>query len=515
MTDIVSLTSFSFFVLFIMSLIIYYLIPKRYQWVALLIYSIVFFVLSCEAWTILYVIISIVSTKVVCNVISIHKDEWDRKKLKAWLLSGITVNLGILCLLKYLNFLISNIDNILSFLNRQEIPLVKWAAPVGISFYTLQIIAYMLDVYWEITEPEKGFIKTGLFIGYWPQLISGPVARHNEMKDQLYTEHNFSWKNLTFGVQRMLWGVFKSVVLSSRLKIMVDTIYDDTIRYNGFYIWLAAGMFMFQLYTDFSGCMDIVIGASECYGIVLPENFRTPFFSRSVQEYWQRWHMTLGGVMRDYVMNPILRSDTWRKMTKSIKARFGRKASVQVPSNLAMLVVWLLMGLWHGGDWKYILGMGMWFWGCIVLSRMLTPFSKKAVKVLRINTEVFSWHLFQSLWVFALVSIGNMFFRLVSFKETLKVMYRGFSHWNPWILFDGSLFKLGIGDKEFRVVVVGLLVLLIVSILQEKRGSVREIIARQNYVFRYLTYLLLVGAIIIFGTYGPGFDAQTFIYGNF
>lgn len=504
-----ALTSFAFIACFIVSLAIYYLIPKRLQWYFLLLCSAGFFLVSCKPFTIIYLVISIISTKIICGILS-------ERKSKALLICGIVINLGILCTLKYTNFFLDNLNQMLIRITGDTtIHEVDWAAPLGISFYTMQVLAYIIDVYWGETKPQTSFLRTALFIGYWPQLKSGPIARHNEMKDQLYKEHDLSWKNVTFGLQRMMWGIFKSLVISNRLGIMVDTIYGDTIKYNGFYIWFAASAFMLQLYTDFSGCMDIVLGASECYGIVLPENFRTPFFSRSVQEYWQRWHITLGGFMRDYVMNTILRSKAWRKLNKSVKVHMGKRAAMQIPSYLDMLIVWLLMGIWHGGSWKYGLGMGLWFFLCIALGRTLDPVFKKTTRALRVNTEAFSWHLFQSVRVFVLVAIGNMFFRLDSLADTFSVMRRGFSRWNPWIFFDGSLYELGISDKDFRLVITGLLVLFLVSALQVTKGSVRELIAKQNYVFRWIVYLLLISAIIIFGTYGPGFDAQTFIYEGF
>ena len=504
-----SLTSFPFIVSFILSIGIYYFVPKRFQWVILFVFSTLFFLASSRSFTIVYLSISIVSVFLMSRIIR-------NKKSVPVLITGIMINLGMLFVLKYLGFIIENINLIfIHFGSTITIPEISLSAPIGISFYTMQIIAYMLDVYWDITEPQEGLLRTALFIGYWPQLKSGPIARHNDMKAQLYSGHDFSWRNLTFGLQRMMWGIFKSLVISNRIGIMVDTIYGDTIRYNGFYIWFAAGMFMMQLYADFSGCMDIVIGASECYGIALPENFRTPFFSRSVQEYWQRWHITLGGFMKDYVMNPLLRTNTWRKLAKTIRKHFGKKAAVQIPSYLGMLIVWLLIGLWHGGGWNYIIGQGMWFFLCIVLGRSLEPVFKRMIRMFRVNTDTFSWHLFQSVRVFILVAIGNMFFRIDGLGETFKVMKSGLSHWNPWIFFDGSLYKLGISDKEFMIVIVGLQILLIVSALQERYGSVRDLIARQNYVFRWSIYIFLICGILIYGTYGSGFEAQSFIYEGF
>ena len=169
-------------------------------------------------------------------------------------------------------------------MGKLQLELIYPAAPIGISFYTLQLVGYLLDVYWGITEFQPSLLKMVLFAGYYPQMTSGPISRYNMLKSTLYSEHNATWRNITFGLERMLWGVFKKLVISERAGVIVDTIYSNTDKYDGFYIFIASALFMMQLYTDFSGCMDIVIGASECYGIVLPENFRTPFFSRTVQE---------------------------------------------------------------------------------------------------------------------------------------------------------------------------------------------------------------------------------------
>ena len=318
---------------------------------------------------------------------------------------------------------------------------------------------------------------------------------------------------MTFGLQRILWGVFKKLVISARLGVIVDTIYADTATYNGFYIWLAAALFMFQLYTDFSGCMDIVLGASECYGVTLPENFRTPFFSRSVQEFWQRWHITLGSWMRDYILYPVLRSRAWKGMTKWIKAHWGKRAAKQIPSILGMLCVWLFMGLWHGGGWKFIIGMGLWFWTLIALSQIFEPLSKKIIARLHINTKCFSWRLFQSLRVFVLVTIGNMFFRLGGFMITLRTIRAGF-HWNPGILLDGSILKLGLDFQQLIAMLLGLFLLAVVSYLQGKGKNVRKWLSEQNLVFQWLVVLMLAILVFTIGMYGT-YSEQDFMYQKF
>lgn len=510
-----SLTSLAFLGFFSLSLIIYYIIPKKVQWLALLLFSLGFFVLSSPLSTLMTIVISIAYTSLCIWLIGKKKAESNSREARTVLILGIVVNLAILAVLKYNGFFINNVNRIFSLAKVPiEFQVFHLEAPIGIGFYTFTAIGYLLDTYWGITEPQPNPLRTALFVGYYPQLTSGPITRYSQMEHQLYEGHRFDYQTVTFGLQRMLWGVFKMLVISSRLGIVVDTIYGDTAAYPGLYVWLAAALFMFQLYTDFSGCMDIIIGASECYGIVLPENFRTPFFSRSVQEFWQRWHITLGAWMRDYILYPVLRTGAWRKLTKWAKAHLGKKAAKQLPSYLGMLCVWLLMGLWHGGGWKYILGQGLWFWAMIVLSQIFEPVFKKAISLLNINTDCFSWHLFQSLRVFVLVCIGSMFFRLDSLTTVLRTMRAGL-HWNPWIFTDGSMFNLGLDRPDFWVMVFSLGALLLVSALKERGKAVRQRLAEQNLAFRWIILFALIFGVLLWGMYGPGYDAKDFIYGQF
>ena len=293
---------------------------------------------------------------------------------------------------------------------------------------------------------------------------------------------------------------------------VVDTIYGDTENYNGFYIWIAAALFVLQLYTDFSGCMDIILGASECYGIVLPENFRTPFFSKSIQEFWQRWHITLGGWFKDYVLYPIMRTKWMTSLGKKMKGRFGKKVGGLLTSCFAMLFVWLLLGLWHGGKWKYI-AMGLFFWMIIVFEKFTQEWFDKLWVKIKVPTETTGWKILRCLKVYVLVTIGFMFFRVQNIKITLKTIMLGFKY-NPWIFFDDSLYNLGLSRKSFNLMLVGIAVLVIVS-LYKRKGDVRQMIARQPLVIRWTIYLLLIFVPMIFGIYGPEYDAQAFIYGGF
>ena len=509
------ITSFTFFAFLAANILCYYLFPKKERWLCLLGAGVIFFILSSGPAAGIYLLVCILVTH-FCSVRISELRESSPRKAKHLLILGIGIDLSMLALLKYNGFFFLHVNAIASLLRLPPtIHGLNWLTPLGISFYTLQAIGMMADSLWGVIIPEKNLLKTALFIGYYPLLTSGPIARYGELSRELFSGHDFSLTNITRGLQRMLWGLFKKLVLSSRLAVIVNAVYADTEFYNGFYIWIAAALFMFQLYTDFSGCMDIIIGASETFGVRLPENFRTPFFSRSVQEFWQRWHISLGAFMRDYLMYPILRSGRWMKMTKSLKTRFGKKAARQIPAYLAMLAVWLVIGLWHGGAYKYIIGQGLWFCLCIIAEQAGEPLWKKLRELLRVRPDSFSLRLFQSLRTFFLVAFGNIFFRAGSLKAAVSAIRIGFtSEPNPWIFFDGSLSALGISSKEISLTFFGLILLLIVSLLQES-GSVRDKISRQHIWFRWGIWFLLLFAVIVFGKYGPGYRAEDFIYRGF
>ncbi len=492
-----TVVSFSYLILLFFAVVLYYIFPKQHRFISLLISGTVFFVLSSSPVSILWLLLSILATHF--SAVRITKLHSLQKKRAAalTLFAGLFVDLGSLALLKYTSFLPGSL------------------IPLGISFYTLTAVGYLLEVYWEIEDAGKNILQTALFIGYFPQLTSGPITRYGEVKEQLFSPKTFRYENLCFGAQRILWGFFKKLVISARAGILVDAVYAAPEEHPGFYIWTAAALFMLQLYTDFSGCMDIILGTSECFGIILPENFRTPFFSVTVQEYWQRWHISLGSWLRDYILYPLLRSKAFRKLKKACKGKFGKKAAEQLTTYLAMLCVWLLIGLWHGGALKYVLGMGLWFFSCIVINQLLQPLYRKIADRLSIDVTSFGCHLFLSLKVFCLAAVGNMFFRLVSLKQTLHVIRLGFAKWNPWIFFDGSMPALGLTHADLNLLVFGTFLLFAAGILQEKYGSVRQLIAKQILPLRWMIWLFLFFFTLIYGVYGPGFEAAAFIYEKF
>jgi len=507
----VTLTSFAFLFYVTLAIIIYYVIPQRLQWTALLCYSAVFFALSGNVTTGIYLLITWITTYVAGRGMAATENERYRK---LWFTFGIGINLGILFLLKYLNFAIRNVNKVMIATGHSEIPFSTLLAPIAISFYSLVCFGYLIEVYWGSIEPAQNFGKLGLFLFYFPQMTSGPITRYGQMEPQISGAHAFDSKNITFGVERILWGMFKKLVVSARVSGWVHTLYYTPDTFHGLYYWLAAFLFMLYLYADFSGCMDIIMGVSECFGIMLPENFERPFFARSVQEYWQKWHATLGAWLKDYILYPILRSKMFMNMGKKLRKAGYKHAAKRVPSYLGMLCVWLLIGLWHGGDWKYILGMGMWFFGCIFLAQVLEPARKKLAEALHIKRDSLPWHVVQSLGVFVLVSIGNMFFYLDGIRHVLANLLDMFTTWNPGD-FDGRFATTGATHQDIWLIVIFVLLQFAVSLYQECKGSVRECVLSMPFIVRYVIWLGLFLGVFYFGKYGPNINLADFIYRGF
>ena len=312
----------------------------------------------------------------------------------------------------------------------------------------------------------------------------------------------------------MVWGFFKKLVIAERLGVLVNTVYGDYEGYPGAYIWIATACYAFQLYTDFSGCMDIVLGLSQSLGIALPENFQTPFFSKSVAEYWRRWHITLGVWMKDYVFYPLLRSKLFTNLNKSLKEKFGKKRGKQYATFAAMFVLWLTVGIWHGGDWKFVIGSGLLHWFYIVMEELLAPPFARLNERLHLSGEGRFLNGIRILRTFFLVCIGDLFFRAASVGDAFAMLKSAVGVWNPQILWDGSLLQLGLDGIETAVAVLALLLLWAVS-LKQRKEPVRESIAKKPLFLRWILWYALLFAVILLGYYGPGYSAAEFIYQGF
>ncbi len=511
-----SLTSFHFLFFFAVLLCLYYLAPDRLRTALLAAASLVFCYFAGGKRMLASLVFATLTTWYAAARMEASGTKRGRN---AWFYGALLLNLGVLAVCKYLNFFIYT-GRAAGELLKREFPFdeLSIAAPLGLSFYTLQVLGYLMDVSRGTCKAEKSLARYTAFSCFFPQLVTGPINRYGDMEKTLYAKKHFDYKQVTFGLQRIAWGFFKKLVISERMAVLVNTVYGDYQTYSGLYIGFATVCFAFQLYTDFSGAMDIALGVSQALGICMAENFDTPFLASSVSEYWRRWHITLGTWMKDYVFYPLLKSERWIRIGERARKRLGKKRGKKIPTYLGMVVLWFTVGLWHGGAWKYIVGSGLLHCFYIIFGQMMEPVFQKMKEIFHIRTECFSYRLFQSLRTFFLVCIGFVFFRAPSLRAALAMLKAGL-YPNVWIFTDGSLLKLGLDAPDFTAGILGLAVVLLVSSLQLKfraEGSgVREKLAGQNLVFRWILYYGLLFAVILFGFYGPGYDAGEFIYQNF
>lgn len=402
------------------------------------------------------------------------------------------INIGILCVLKYTGFFVDIVNSMGATLSSPD-----WIIlPLGISFYTFQAVGYVVDVNRGVCDAQKNPFRLALFVSYFPQMFQGPIGRYDKLAPQLYAAHKFNYEAFRNGAVRMMWGFFKKLVIADRITKFVDPVFADYDSYSGVIIAVAVILYAVQLYTDFSGYMDIALGASQCMGISLTENFERPFFSKSVAEFWRRWHISLGDWFRDYVFYSILRSKWCSSLVKKIgnKNGFAKYISKNIGSIIGLTVVWLIMGFWHGDAWHYVF-MGVFFGLVIILSSLLSkPFKK--------TSEVFSGAFFDFLRIVRtalIIAFGFIFFRADSLSTAFGMIRKMFT------LASGSINSIlvsGFNLFQWVVSAVCIFILLLVSIYQEKKGPVRQKLFDSNIVLRYAVVVLLLLSVFMLGVYG-------------
>lgn len=503
-----TITSFRFLLLVGVGLVIYYLLPRSWQWVELLLLSLVFYHYAARTHTIIYLIIS-TFTAYICTIWMdrLKKSRKCRKgAVTALTAAALTVNLLLWFVFKGQDFWRAVIN-----------PDIELVAALGMGYYTLQVLGYILDCAWETVEPQKNPFKLFLFVCFFPQLTTGPISQYSQL-ESLYQKHKFQYVNVAHGAQRILWGFFKKLVLAERVGILLSGITASPDAYHGYYAWIVLLMYPIQMYADFSGGMDIVIGVAEMFDIHLAENFRNPFFSRTSQEFWQRWHITLGAWAKGYVLYPMLKSKWMVKFSKFTRKKFGKEIGKFLATSVGMFALWMVMGIWHGAV-KYIIGVSLWYWIILMLGELFAPFFKNVTEKFRFRTESFSWHLFQSARTYLIYAVGAAFFSMgiekgyLLLKQALEAVTGAAS--NPWIFFDGSILNSGITWGDINLMIIAVFLLFVVGVLREKYGYARIWMDKQSFVFRWFSWIALFLLVLIYGKYGPGYSAAEFIYQGF
>ncbi len=528
------LISLDFLIFYLLVIIVYFLLPGKLQWIWLLIASGFFYYKNATPLQCLsFVIILLVNYLAAFFIgrLSGKREEGSTSFPSPSFIFRIALILNILSLVvfKYAGFFLNIFSNIPGITLTGEsisnilLDIEKYSPP-RISYFILILIGYLTEVYWGRAKALSNPLKLMLFGSYFPLMTSGPIVEFEEAQPLLSDEKKkFSYDRFVRGFLRILWGIFKKYVISERFAIVVNTIYSDFETYPGFYVPFSAACFAIQLYTDFSGLMDIVLGISEIMGIPLPENFNTPFYSLSLAEFWRRWHITLGRWLKDYVFYAIQRTKLFTAFRKFCKKKLGRgyEKKFNLPQYLGLLISWFLIGLWHGGGFNYIFGVGLYMGIIIILSELFAPLFKKIPNLLKINTECFSYRLFERVRTFIIFIFGLSFFRAEDLTTGFLMWKNAFSRFNPWIFFDNSLYTLGLEKDEFRIALCGLFLVFLVSYFRHREEQsesgldVRDLIFRQNLPFRLLLIVGLFAVTIIFACYGPEYNASNFIYGRF
>lgn len=380
--------------------------------------------------------------------------------------------------------------------------------PLGISYYTLALTGYVLDVYYGRIKADKNYFQVLSFAAFFPGILQGPIARYKHLSPQLREGHRFDYKKVCFGMQLALYGFFKKLVIADRLALYTNTVFsgDSFNKYSGSVILAGLLFRSIQLYCDFSGYMDIAAGIAQVFGVEITRNFNHPFFSRSAAEFWRRWHISLGAWFKDFVYMPLMVSPAVMKTAQSVKKLFGKRAGKAVVTLIPVYCVWILTGLWHGTSRNYVI-WGI-YWGTIIaFSTIYAQDIRKVTKWLHINTGAESWKIFQMVRTFILFTIG----RTITLDKPLQTVQRMLREFNVSSWFDGTLYTIGMDRPNFILALLSIAFVWFISLQQEKY-SVREKIASFNIVFRWLIYYAAILAVVIFGMYGLNYDASAFIY---
>lgn len=530
-----ALTSFRFLVFAAVTVLLYYLLPKRGQWVVLLTASFLFYA-AAGGWYLPFILTTILTTFFLARVmdarakrdedyIAAHRADMPKEARKAYkaagkkkrfyiLLAGLALNFGILAVLKYTGFAVSTVSSLLGLFTDVTLTVPSFILPLGISFYTFRSTAYLIDVYRGKTEAARHLGKYALFISFFPAVMQGPICRYRELAPQFDLPHHAEWENLSAGMLRVLWGMFKKLVVADTVMVAVTNILSSPIENSGMYVFLLIVLYSVVIYGDFTGGIDITIGLSRMLGLKLTENFNRPFASRSTAEYWNRWHITMGSWFTDYVFYPLSICAPMQKLTKWSRAHLGKTVGMRLPVYLSTVVTWFLTGLWHGASWNFIV-WGLLNGAVILISRELEPlYAKFRGRFPKLTSSAF-YGGFCCVRTFLLMG----FIRILDCYRNVRLTFTAygslFTDLASWAdLSNGrALDKLGISSLGWLVVGLSIILIFFVS-HAGKSAPVADRLTRRPVLWT-LACLGLAVAVLIFGSYGIGFDARLFIYTAF
>ena len=521
-----------FLIILPIAILLYGITPKKFRPKILILYSYVFFWVISQK-LLVYLIVSTFSIHHFGLWLNNIKQERDialkeadkeekkeikekyKKKEKNVLAFAIIIHIGCLVVLKYTPFFITNINDLLKLMNiKYAIGIPKLLVPIGISFYTLQAVSYMCDVHNEKIQADRNLGRLALWMSFFPQIMEGPIVRYSDTAERLWEGNPINYHNLTFGSQRIVWGLLKKIVVADRLNAFIKATFTNYSSYSGGILLLAAIFYTIQLYCEFSGTMDVIIGTGEIFNVEYPENFKQPFFSTTINEFWRRWHITLGTWFRDYIFYPVSLSKSMKKLTLWGRSKLGNHLGPLLAGAVALFCVWICNGLWHGAAWTFIV-FGMYHFVIILLENIFEPYVIKLCEKIHINRQSKPYHLFQMVKTFFLIVFGELIFRATDMKAAAVMIYRIFTKFSFRGFSRTAFADLGLAVSDIVILIVTLAIILTVSILREKGVKIREKIAEKHIVIRWIIYYALIFYVLTFGAYGGEYVPIDPIYASF
>ena len=477
-------TSIEFILFLILLLGVYHVVPAEIKSIALLVASYIFYG-SQDSTYLLFLGAATLFT--YGSGLLVEKNIERRSMAKV--ITGVTIftNLFVLGWFKYINFFTGG-------------KIESLFLPVGISFYLFMSIGYIMDVYRGKIKAEKNIISYALFVSFFPIIMSGPIERAGNLLPQFKKEYlakvKFETGRIRDGFVRMLWGYFEKLVLADRIAVAVNTVYGSPESYGGAMVIVASLLYTFQIYCDFAGYSNVAIGVGQIFGIKIIENFRAPYLATSIADFWRRWHISLSSWFRDYLYIPL---------------GGNRKGTVRKYVNI--MVVFLLSGLWHGAGWNFIL------WGGLhglyqIVGALVENIRRKIYGVLKLKEDSFSLKGVKTVVTFMCVNAAWVLFRVTDMQLLGRILNR-LNDMQIWQLFDGSIYNLGLDRGNVHLMLLGLFVVMIVDLLNEKGIYVSKCIAKERLWIRWPIYMAAIMLILVCGMWGAGFSANNFIYYQF
>lgn len=470
---------------------VYYILPQKMRSYWLLISNFAFYA-SYKVSYLVVILIGIILTYAAGRLI--HKYPQNGKKI---LVYTVMILVASLIYFKYIGMLGTTIRSISELIvGSSDFKLESLLVPLGISYYILQMIGYVVDVYHGKVEKSVCIVDYALFVSFFPTVVSGPIERAGNMLPQYRNLPGFDEDNIREGILKIIWGFFLKMIVADRIGVIVGKVNADPGSYKGSIVFVAVLMYAIQIYTDFGGYSNIAIGSARILGIKVMDNFNSPFLATSVAELWHRWHISLSTWFRDYIYIPL---------------GGNRKGIARKYINL--LITFLVSGLWHGAALTYAM------WGFInglfqVFGIIMMPLRNFVVAILHIDRNAFSHRIIKTCITFLLSSFAFVFFGKESFGQAILIV-KNMWQFTPWVFTDGSFYKLGLDRPNFNLMLVGLAFMVIADIFKYKGYDIPGIISKQSLWIRWCIYIGALVLISVCGVWGHGYDATNFIYVQF